>query len=211
MQTIYGGPAYFIRNTMVSGIDQAAKLSITPAGVLLINNTFIGDDQDMSAGSNVHLINNLFISHGGQGSTRGFGLITYTNYSSSDHNGFYFADSFKSHFNWSSPPKGVAADYENEPIAQTFGTLESYAQATGQDAHSIMFDPGTFTSFTMPDNSDMSHLYPTDGYDLRLKRGSAAIDKGKILPNVTDGYSGAAPDIGAYEYGRDLPHYGPRN
>ena len=65
--------------------------------------------------------------------------------------------------------------------------------------------------FTMPNKSDISYLYPAADYDLRLKRGSAAIDKGKTLPNVTDGFSGAAPDIGAYEQGDELPHYGPRN
>jgi hypothetical protein len=62
----------------------------------------------------------------------------------------------------------------------------------------------------MPNNRDMSFMYPTDGYDLRLRRGAAAIDKGKVWPNITDGYTGAAPDIGAYEFGQDLPHYGPR-
>ena len=31
-----------------------------------------------------------------------------------------------------------------------------------------------------------------------------------VLPNVTDGYSGKAPDLGAYEYGQPVPHYGPR-
>lgn len=75
---------------MVAGADQAAKLSITPSGVLLINNTFVGEHQDMSIASNIHFINNLFVSHGGQGAKRGFGLITYTNYSTSDYNGFYF-------------------------------------------------------------------------------------------------------------------------
>jgi hypothetical protein len=31
-----------------------------------------------------------------------------------------------------------------------------------------------------------------------------------ILPNVTDGFSGKAPDIGALEVGKPAPHYGPR-
>ena len=29
-----------------------------------------------------------------------------------------------------------------------------------------------------------------------------------VMPRA--GYSGSAPDIGAYEYGQELPHYGPR-
>ena len=42
---------------------------------------------------------------------------------------------------------------------------------------------------------------PECDYYQRLRRGSAAVDKGKVLANVTDGFAGAAPDIGAYELG----------
>ncbi len=47
--------------------------------------------------------------------------------------------------------------------------------------------------------------------DLRIHAGSAAADRGEVLPNVNDGYTGAAPDLGAYEAGESLPHYGPRS
>jgi hypothetical protein len=43
-----------------------------------------------------------------------------------------------------------------------------------------------------------------------LKPGAAPVDRGVFLPNVTDGFSGRAPDIGALETGKPLPHYGPR-
>jgi hypothetical protein len=36
------------------------------------------------------------------------------------------------------------------------------------------------------------------------------VDAAVIIPNVNDDYEGAGPDIGAYEAGRPLPHYGPR-
>jgi hypothetical protein len=32
-----------------------------------------------------------------------------------------------------------------------------------------------------------------------------------VIPNVTDGYSGNAPDPGALESGQPMPHYGPRS
>ncbi len=119
----------------------------------------------MAVGSNVHFINNLFVSHGGQGSTRGFGVTTYTNYSSSDYNGFYIADSFDEKFNWTSPPDGVVADYEHSPVARSFDSLRDYAAATGQDTHSVLFAPGDFVSFEMPDDSDKSRMYPPEQYD----------------------------------------------
>ena len=37
-----------------------------------------------------------------------------------------------------------------------------------------------------------------------------AVDRGVPLPNVNDGFAGRAPDLGALETGRPLPHYGPR-
>jgi hypothetical protein len=32
-----------------------------------------------------------------------------------------------------------------------------------------------------------------------------------VLPNITDGFTGSAPDMGAYEIGLPLPQYGPRS
>ncbi|MDI6451626.1 right-handed parallel beta-helix repeat-containing protein [Anaerobaca lacustris] len=39
------------------------------------------------------------------------------------------------------------------------------------------------------------------GLKFRLRPDSPAIDRGAVIPCVTDGYVGSAPDIGAYEYG----------
>lgn len=33
---------------------------------------------------------------------------------------------------------------------------------------------------------------------------------GVELPTITDGFIGKAPDVGAYESGLPVPHYGPR-
>lgn len=209
-QTIFGGPAYFIRNVAVSGVGLSAKFSFTPSGVMHINNTYIGEHHDMAPVSNVHFLNNLFIAHGMQGSKNGFGVKTYTNYSSSDHNGFQLADSFENKFNWSSPADGIAVDYRNHPILRSYATLKDYARGTGRDRNSITFDVRDFVKFTMPDSADPTTMYPVTLYDLRLKKGSRAIDKGKALDNISDGFRGSAPDLGAYEFGAPLPHYGPR-
>jgi hypothetical protein len=37
--------------------------------------------------------------------------------------------------------------------------------------------------------------------DYTLRAGSPAIDKGEVIPGWVDTYKGAAPDLGAYEYG----------
>jgi hypothetical protein len=36
------------------------------------------------------------------------------------------------------------------------------------------------------------------------------VDAGVAIPNITDGFSGKAPDLGAYEVGAPAPQYGPR-
>jgi hypothetical protein len=46
--------------------------------------------------------------------------------------------------------------------------------------------------------------------DLRLRQGTAVLDAGQRLPGFNDGFAGKAPDLGAYEFGSPLPHYGPR-
>lgn len=43
-----------------------------------------------------------------------------------------------------------------------------------------------------------------DQFDFRLMANSSGIDAGVVVPGITDGYAGAAPDIGAYEYGKPL-------
>jgi hypothetical protein len=45
---------------------------------------------------------------------------------------------------------------------------------------------------------------------MRLKAGAAAIDAGTALPTVNETFAGAAPDLGAVEYGMDEGIYGPR-
>ena len=49
------------------------------------------------------------------------------------------------------------------------------------------------------------------GLKFRLRPDSPAIDRGAVIPGVTDGFIGSAPDIGAYEYGGTdwVPGYTP--
>jgi hypothetical protein len=46
---------------------------------------------------------------------------------------------------------------------------------------------------------------------LTLKANSEAVDAGAIVPNIADDFVSEAPDLGAYEYGRQPPQYGPRS
>jgi hypothetical protein len=94
-----------------------------------------------------------------------------------------------------------------------FDTLAEYVKATGQDQHSLLVDYDIFMNVPRLDGHDVKtvqKLYNAADFDFRLKAGSAAVDRGVLLPNVTDGFTGKAPDLGAVEVGQALPHYGPR-
>ena len=144
-----------------------------------------------------------------------FTVNTNTNYSSSDYNGFRL-NGGKESFRWNSPPANVPmipADGTAKLEERTFATLEAYQQATKQDQHSVLVDYDIFMKVTQLDAKDLAtvqRLYKAEDFDFRLKPGSAAVDRGTAIPNVTDGFAGQAPDLGALEAGKPGPIYGPR-
>ena len=208
-QPIFGGPLYLYRNVAYNTTTGGPlKFVDTPAGVLIYQNTFIGQGSLMGPVSNIHFRNNLFLGDGWAGAL--LSVSTYTNYSTSDYNGFRPNEGAENTFGWNSPDFETAADYTGKLITRRFRSLEEYQDTTGQEQHSVMLDYDIFMDVRIPDKSDPQHLYRPEEFDFRLKPGSAAIDKGIELYSITDGFTGNAPDLGAYEFDRPVPHYGPR-
>jgi hypothetical protein len=209
-QPVFGGPIYFIRNVVYHAPESGSvKFSPNPAGIVMYHNTLIGEFHSMGGfASNVHLANNLILGQGAWPEV--FELDTSTNYSSSDYNGFRPNPGAENAFGWESPPFGVLADFTRPRETRRFKTLEEYARVTKQDVHSVLVDYDAFERAAMPDPKDPRRLYQPADVDLRLRAGTTAIDAGIALPNVNDGFTGRAPDLGAYESGQALPHYGPR-
>jgi len=218
-QPVFGGPVYFIRNVVYNAWWGPVKIHGEPSGIYYLNNTYVGEFKQLTPASNMFLRNNLIMGQGTQ--PRVFVLDTFTNYTSSDYNGFRPNPESKDAFSWNSPPfeevrnfypahKAPGAPAGVPLVQRTFPTLKAYAAATGQDRHSRLVDYDIFVNAPKPDFTDITRVVKVESVDLRLKRGSAAVDAGVALPNVTDGYVGRAPDLGAYELGAPLPHYGPR-
>jgi hypothetical protein len=121
-------------------------------------------------------------------------------------------------FRWNSPPPAVANDFaapDHTPRLETreFGVLSDYAKATGQDRHSVVVDYEIFINVRRLDAQDtasVQKIYKAADFDFRLKPGTAAVDRGLVLPNVTEDFTGSAPDLGALEVGKATPRYGPR-
>jgi hypothetical protein len=208
-QPIFGGPLYVYRNLVYDTTTGGyLKFVDTPAGVLFYQNTLIGQIRYFGPAANVHFRNNLILADGWSAPV--FALRTFTNYSSSDFNGFRPNPGAEYAFEWDSPPFGTAADYGGTLLTRHFASLEDYGRVTSQDRHSRTVDFDTFVNAAPPDKADPQHLSRPEDLDFRLRAGSAAVDAGIELPTITDGFTGKAPDLGAYELGQPLPHYGPR-
>ncbi|MEJ0005252.1 MAG: hypothetical protein WDM77_02385 [Steroidobacteraceae bacterium] len=209
-QPIFGGPLYFYQN-LVYGQTTGGYLKLvdTPAGVLIYQNTFIGQARYSGPASNVHFRNNLILADGW--TTGLFALKSFNSYSDSDYNGFHTAPGADYSFEWDAPSGGLRSDYQGKLEVRRAKTLQEFRAATGNEAHSVTVDFGIFVNVPMPERSDPQRLYNPEDLDFRLKSGSAAIDAGVELPGITDGFTGRAPDLGAYELGSPLPHYGPRS
>jgi hypothetical protein len=245
-QPVLGGPAYWIRNIGYHLPGGSTRLTGGSAGVLFYNNTILSETQAAGT-SNVHWRNNLFL--GENSAPAIFSVNTYTNYTTSDYNGFRPNPGAQTSFQWSSPPSGVRGDFSglaavaaaaaiagrggpppaagagrgagaggrggaNAALEQRqFATLAEYAKATGQDRHSVLVDYDIFMNVPKLDAQDrqtVQKVYKAESFDFRLKPNSAAVDRGTPLANVTDGFAGKAPDLGALEVGQPVPQYGPR-
>ena len=225
VQPMFGGPVYFIRNVVYHAPEGGAvKFTASSAGIVVYHNTFLSNVKPMLlAASNVHYRNNLIL--GKSETSEIFAVETNTNYSSSDYNGFRPNEGAEFSFEWSTPPMTMRANFPGEDgklstqqqaqleakarETRRFKTLKEYSDATGQDKHSVLVDYDIFMKVSPP-GPDPRTLYKPADFDFRLRAGSKAVDAGIRLPGVNDDFTGRAPDLGAYEIDRPVPHYGPR-
>ncbi len=231
VQPMFGGPVYFIRNIVYHAPEGGAvKFTASSAGLVVYHNTFLAPVKPMLlAASNVHYRNNLIL--GKSETLETFAVETNTNYSSSDYNGFRPNEGAEFSFEWSSPQFSVRASFPGaagssavpSPVStqqqaqleaaarerRRFKSLKDFSAATSQDKHSILVDYDVFVKVSPP-GPDPTMLYKPADFDFQLRPGSTAVDAGVRLPGINDDFMGQAPDLGAYESGRPVPHYGPR-
>jgi hypothetical protein len=225
VQTMFGGPVYFIQNIVYHAPEGGAvKFTASAAGLVVYHNTFIAPVKPMLlAANNVHYRNNLVL--GKSETLETFAVETNTNYSTSDYNGFRPNEGAMFSFEWSTPPLTIRSNFPGEMgrlstqqqaqleaqarERRRFKTLKEYSDATGQDRHSILVDYDVFVKVAPP-GADPRTLYKPADFDFQLRPNSAAVDAGVRLPGVNDGFTGRAPDLGAYEAGKPVRQYGPR-
>ncbi len=220
-QPYIGGPAYVIRNEVIGPKENSSKDRNGSRDVYFFNNTFVGHKACPSIGRNCYLSsfnlpwhcvsrNNLYIiqeaadlpavnihvedltNHTVDMDYDGIGGI----FMISDRNGARDIDAAA--YPGSRYVRGEGLRIPIESIRKTAGTLEHYRAV----------DPANLFSKVLPAMHEWR--VETERPVMLLKEGSNAIDAGTILPTITDGFTGKAPDLGAHEFGKPAPHYGPR-
>jgi hypothetical protein len=214
-QPALGGPVYWIKNIAYHIPGGSTRITAGSAGVIFYNNTILSETA-VTGGSNMHWRNNLFL--GEESEEMIFNVTSFTNYSTSNFNGFRPNPDALNAFAWRSPAAEsiidiTNPDFETELKSITTNSLADYSLQTGQDTNSIIVDYDIFVNvprLTAKDSSSVQNLYDASALDFGLREGVNAIDSGMFLPTVTNGFTGSSPDLGALEFGVDQPNYGPR-
>lgn len=209
-QPLYGGPGYVYRNVVYNTTRSPFKPNRQPAGLFVVNNTFIGwgsAGRWSSGWQNTQIYNNLFF-----GTDGGPGVI-WTGAgdggsSRMDYNGWHlFRPGEKYSFWWKFTRPTRVPHQSGLADESAFGSWNEFREATGMERHGVTVDYSIFERVPPPSGRDGR----APALDLRLRPGSRAVDAGRVLPTITDGFRGSAPDLGAYEAGLPAPHYGPRD
>ena len=196
-QPAQGGPIYIFRNVIYNATYSPFKLHNDTCGVLLFHNTCLkaGSCFNIMPGSesvtDTWTCNNLFLG------TKDAGLSTSARFirCAFDNDGYggytgLFATWNGKAFNTPADAMAAGAIYKDKGV--------------------VAIDPKTCFAAGLLPPADPNVAYQGADLDFRLKEGSGAIDKGAVLFNFNDGHAGAAPDLGAIEFGQPMPHYGPR-
>ncbi len=193
-QPTYGGPIYFLRNTVYNATSLSLKLHNWCSGLVIYHNTLIsarGAFRSYPRWQNAMLRNNLFLGASGYAVETG----SHDQRVSLDYNGYRRADEQRL-FKWFD-----GAQYTR------YEDLAQFTQATGHEAHGRMVDFDVFVRAMAPVEG---HTYDESEYDLTLATGQVGIDAALRLVNINDGFTGEAPDLGAFERDVPPPHFGPR-
>jgi hypothetical protein len=202
-QPTLGGPTYFVGNTAYNVAHVAFKLYRGSQGDVIVHNTVVkaGDAFGNYAGtpvSHLYMRNNLFIggpggTFGGYGNGTGrvFDVRTLDQTTAdADHDGF----------------GSTVGSFTGQFGETSFGSLAELRAST-TEANAVAVDMSEFASGVAHPAAPLTQHAPAD---LRLAAASDAVDAGIALPGLDDGYTGAAPDLGAHERGVALPQWGPR-
>ncbi len=195
-QPVYGGPVYAFRNVIYNVRNEPFKLHNRPSGAVLVHNTIFRHGElfrvsTEDAISNCYSRNNLFVGTEG----RAINFDAPAMGCDFDFDGF----------------AGWSGDIFLKWNGVRYKSLAEVKERCPIERHASSFSKANlFAAGTQPPPNELT-VYDGSKIDVRLRAGSPAIDAGERLPGFSDGFVGAAPDLGALEFGSLPPHYGPRS
>jgi hypothetical protein len=217
LDPLFGGPFLAARNIAINIGRQTFKWNSQNSGMFVYNNTVTLTNVQRTDGGNAAwynanngaqrsygVRNNLFVYQGSGSytlylSNTGHNPVDFT------HNSWYP----NKLFNWEqehSTFANLAAAYAG--LAATTPVFSGITKRHEQDNITVA-NPWT-TAVTL--GSDYHTEFTTTPYPaMVLSPGSAPKNSGVAIPNITDGFSGGAPDRGAIIEGRPIPQYGDRS
>ena len=226
---VFGGPFWYFRNIVVNTPRGPWKLNNTNTNLLIYNNTIIRTDgkdlQSPDPPNDPHYYGTIQFN---AGAIRGWSfrnnLIYYLPAAgvTGDKNIFLFeagpVDPLDFDHNAWYPSTGIGGEFafgwgnfggEFASLAATSGissTSPNHGTSTKRHANDVALTIDPFET-AIPLGAD--HHVPVPGEFIpMLKVTETAKNAGVAIANITDGYSGAAPDIGAVIAGRALASWG---
>jgi hypothetical protein len=202
-QPIYGGPVYSIRDVFVNVADEEFKLhsngTVPTVGAMILHATVVRSTRALQIATDIAPLyftveNSLLVGpttldadhHAVRWDVPGVATGTF------DYNGFYPDGQFEYGYG------AMGTTYPSFAAMVAAGSVETHSTLLGADALAgNLVGPADFHVQAAPATP-------------QLAVASSAIDKGKLFANVDDGFTGAAPDLGAIEAGCAPPTYGPR-
>lgn len=184
------GPVFVIRNVL-DGDQTESSIKLNTSGnsaipernVYFFNNTFIRNNPGTGIGN----LLNLWYAKDGDHNVRIKNYL-FTNNIFWSRQGAKATDSSSNAWPIEHPKFDYDSWYTTNPVfewwngsLQTFNGFGAFQAGTGQESHGIFGDPKLDSS-----GKPMS--------------GSPVIDKGVVIPGITNTYHGSAPDIGAKEF-----------
>jgi hypothetical protein len=198
IQPVRGGPAYIFRNEFFNLESAPIKMNNGPAGFIVAHNTSAQHGNGHSDSSppwrNAIFRNNLFL-----GTRYAFEFVTVATdgFRDFDFDGWgttrEIGGASAPFFKWDD------VRYDRLPDLQAIGVEVHGVEARFDDLENPVLPP----AFDQPAEPGSR--------DLRLVSGAPETNAGEPLSNLNDPFLvNGLPDMGAFELGQPLPHYGPR-
>jgi hypothetical protein len=207
---VYGGPLYCFRNVAINTMRGPYKLNNTNGGFLIYNNTVVRTEGRTSWGwvqNNDGVLrgysyrNNIVVYRGSTGQTLAFEAegnspVDFTHNAWFPNGAVWWTTSGATYTTMTQAIAG-AGQTATQPLFGTSTRRHQFDVVTTSDP----FTPSVTLGGTHLTRVTITQV-PT------LAAGAAMRNTGVAIPNITDGFSGAAPDMGAVISGRPAVAYG---